>query len=93
MKFLGLLSLFAVVVVWQLVSDRAGMRTLGVTIIGGAVLSQLSGKGVPYGWEGREPSGYITGWGAVAFNCAMGGLGLSAVVWPDAALGILGWGQ
>lgn len=88
---IGVLSFVAVVAIWLFVSDRAGMRAFGVSILVGAVFSQLSGKGVPYGWEGRAPSGYITGWGALVFNGSMGVVGVAVVAWPDVVLGILGW--
>lgn len=89
----GYVSLALTVAASLLVSDRAGVRVFGISLVIGALFHHLSGEGVPYGWEGRPPSGYITGWGAVAFDLVMGAIGLSAAIWPDVVLGILGWDQ
>jgi len=49
---------------------QVGKGTLGICLIVGAVLQQCAGK-VPYGWEGAEPSGYLTGWKVLLFNLAL----------------------
>lgn len=69
------------------------MRVFGAAMIVGTAATLWSGEGVAYGWEGQPPKGYIKGWGAVAFKMAIAVLGLGAILWPDVALGILGWDE
>lgn len=86
---LGLVSFIVVVALFAFVSDKAGMRGLGLTLLIGAALGQRKGR-ISYGWEGRPPSGYITGWLATALCVLLGLLGLGMVIWPAMALGVLG---
>ena len=89
-NLLGFVACLIVIALFGLVSTRAGTRALGVYMIAGAVIQQWRGQ-IEYGWEGRPPSGYITGWAATTFNLAFGVLGLGTVIWPEVVMGILGW--
>lgn len=83
--FLGVVALFL------FVSAKAGTRGLGASMVAGSILQHLSGRGIEYGWEGRPPSGVITGWPAVLLNAAFGLVGLAMAIWPEVAMGIFGW--
>jgi hypothetical protein len=87
----GWVSFVAVVALFLLVSTKAGTRGMGVSIVVGSILHYLSGKGIEYGWEGRPPAGYITGWPAKLITAAFALTGLAIAVWPEVAMGIFGW--
>jgi hypothetical protein len=83
--------LFAIVVaLFVFVGNKAGTRAVGCLMIFGAVWQQLKGS-IPYGWEGQEPSGFLTGWLALILNIIFAALGFAMLVWPEVAMGILGW--
>ena len=88
---LGFLAFLVGVAFFLLVSAKAGMRVFGFWMIAGAILQHLSGRGVPYGWEGQPPRGHVTGWLAHFFNGAMAAVGLAMLVWPEVGLGTAGW--
>lgn len=91
-RFAGMVSFAVGVALFLFVSSKAGMRWLGfVTLVGALV--QIVQRRIAYGWEGREPSGYITGVPAVILGVLLGGLGLAMLVQPDLMLAIFGWEQ
>ena len=82
---------FAVVVaLFLLVGSKAGMRGLGFVMLGHAGV-QLALRRIPYGWEGREPSGHITGVPAVVLSLVMGSVGVAMLLHPELMLALLGW--
>lgn len=84
---------FAVVVALFLsVSSQAGMRGAGVVML---VVSgvQVVTRRIPYGWEGREPSGYITGAPAVVVGMLMGAVGVAMLAQPELMLVLFGWSE
>lgn len=89
-SLLGFAAFLVVVLLFLFVSTKAGTRGVGVYMMVGALIQQFSGR-IEYGWEGRPPSGYITGWTALVLNLIFGMCGLATVIWPDIAMGILGW--
>ena len=83
--------LFAVVVaLFVFVGNKAGTRAVGGVMIFGAAWQQLRGR-IPYGWEGRKPSGFLTGGFATVVNLILAALGFSVLVWPAVAMDVLGW--
>ena len=80
----------AVVALFMLVSSKAGMRGLGVSMLIGAGVQAFTRR-IPYGIEGREPSGYITGSAAVLLSLLMGLVGVAMVAQPDLVLALFGW--
>jgi hypothetical protein len=85
------LAMFAVVVgLFLFVSTKAGTRGVGVCMLGGALIQLREGR-IAYGWEGRPPSGHISGWPAKLVSVVFGALGLAVLIWPDVAMGVLGW--
>lgn len=89
-SLLGLAAFLVVVLLFILVSTKAGTRGVGICMMVGALIQQFSGR-IEYGWEGRPPSGYIIGWVAKTLNLIFGILGLAMLIWPDVAMGIFGW--
>lgn len=88
---LAALAAFVVVVaLFQLVSSKAGMRGMGVVMLVGAG-GQLVTRRIPYGIEGYEPSGYITGKFAVILSLLMGLVGIVMVAQPELMLALFGW--
>lgn len=71
-------------------SPVAGMRVMGLLTLGHAIGCVVVGK-VPYGWEGREPSGYITGFPLILFSVFMGAVALAMLVRPHLMLALFGW--
>lgn len=88
--FARLAAFAAVVCLFLFVSSRAGMRGAGVVILAGAIVHVLQRR-IPYGWQGREPSGYISGAPALLLGALLGIVGVAAVVQPDLILALLGW--
>lgn len=78
------------VALFLLVGSRAGMRWMGVVTLAGAVV-QIVQRRIAYGWEGREPSGYITGIPAVVLGVLLGALGAAMLVRTDFMLAVFGW--
>lgn len=90
---IAVMAAFAVgVALFMFVSDRDGMRWFGVVTFVGAII-QIVQQRITYGWAGREPSGYITGFPAVVLGLLMGALGVTMFVQPDLMLALFGWGQ
>lgn len=89
-SLLGLAAFVVVVGFFLFVSTKAGTRATGALTIVWALVQQLQGR-IAYGWEGQPPSGYITGGLATLLNVVFGVLGLGMVIWPEIAMGILGW--
>ncbi len=79
-----------VVVLFSFVSTKAGMQGMGVLMLAGAG-AQLATRRIPYGWEGREPSGHITGVPAVILSLLMGSIGIAMLARPELMLVLLGW--
>jgi len=80
------------VLLFLLVSSAAGMRGAGLLTLAGAAI-QLVKRRIPYGWEGREPSGYITGTPAVILSLLIGLVGIAMIVQPELMLALLGWSK
>jgi hypothetical protein len=82
---------FAVVVaLFMFVSPKAGMRGLGVSMLVGDGVQAVTGR-IPYGIEGREPSGYISGPAAVLLSLLMGLVGVAMIAQPELMLALFGW--
>ena len=86
-RLFGWIGFVVVVALFLFVSDKAGMRGIGVSMIAAAWLHRSDGR-VPYGWEGRPPSGHITGWPATVLTLVVGLAGLALVIWPEVAIAI-----
>lgn len=82
-------AFIVVVALFQLVSYKAGMMGVGVMMLAGAVF-QLVTRRIPYGWEGAEPSGYITGIPAVLLSLLMCAAGFAMLLQPEFMLALLG---
>jgi len=89
-SFVRVGAFLVVVALFVFVSTKAGTRGVGFSMIMGAIFQQFQGR-IEYGWEGRPPSGHITGWLATLLNLIFGVLGLAIMVWPEVAMGIFGW--
>ena len=81
----------AVAVLFIGVSTKAGTRALGVLTIFGALRGYGRGR-ISFGWEGRSPSGYLTGWCAKRLCLFYTRAGVVAAVWPEVVMGLLGVG-
>jgi hypothetical protein len=84
-------AFIVVVALFQLVSPRAGMMGIGVMMLTGAEYQMVTGR-IPYGWQGRESSGYITGVPAVLLSLLMCAAGLVMLLQPEFMLVLFGWG-
>jgi hypothetical protein len=85
-----ILSVVAVGAVFIWGGGRQGMRGLGILMLVG-MCSQLRTRRIPYGWEGREPSGYVTGLPAVLIALLYGAAGVLMLAQPDFMLYLFGW--
>ncbi len=66
------------------------MMGVGIMMLAGAVF-QLVTRRIPYGWEGLEPSGYITGVPAILLSLFMFAAGLAMLLQPEFMLVLFGW--
>lgn len=81
--FVGIVGLFL------FVGEKAGIQGMGlVALVAGFI--QIAKRRIPYGWEGREPSGYITGMPAVALGVLMCILALAMLARPELMLVLFG---
>lgn len=83
-------AFLVVVALFLFVSTKAGTRAVGTCMLASALVQQWKGE-IAYGWEGRPPSGYITGWPATLLNLILGLLGIAVIIWPEVAMSILEW--
>ena len=81
-----------IVALFLFVSVKVGTRGVGLYMVAGALIQQWEGR-IAHGWEDQPPSGYITGWVATVFNLILGMLGLAVAIWPEVAMGIIGWNR
>lgn len=79
-----------VAALFLLFGSSVGMRGLGCVIVLGALIGWKSAR-IPYGWEGHEPSGYISGVLAKMLLSLGGLIGVWMVWEPDLWLAIFGW--
>ena|SRR5688572_20996509 len=79
---LGVVCAIVIAIVWVNVSVVVAVRLWGMAIIGAAVAFLWCGR-IPYGWEGCEPSGYITGGLAVFLNIVALAVGGTFMVVPE----------
>jgi hypothetical protein len=80
---LGLVAFVVMASLFLFVSDKAGVRALGIWFFGGAIWGFLTGQPVENGWQGRPASGHLPGWAATLFYLAMSALGLFMLIWPE----------
>lgn len=86
----GMVTFLIVVALFVFVSTKAGTRAVGAGMLASAFLQLREGR-IGYGWEDQPPSGYITGRLATLLSLLFGALGLVVFIWPEVAMGILGW--
>src|SRR5690606_9828838 len=91
-RILGYAVFVALVVVFFAFGPAMLARALGIVLVAGGLYSSLQGS-IPYGIEGREPSGYLTGIPARLISVLAILLGLSAAIAAPTAACILGWAQ
>ena len=89
-RIAGIAAFAVTVLLFMFVSSLAGMRWLGIVMLAGAVV-QIIQRRIAYGWEGREPSGFITGFPALVLGVLLGLAGAVMVAKPDLMLAIFGW--
>lgn len=87
-KIVGNVSFFVIAGLFIFVSHRAGIRGIGMSLLITSAY-QLWSDGIPYGWEGREPSGYIRGIWKIVCCALLAALGVFLLTMPDLVLGIL----
>ena len=72
---------FVLIVVAFMYDTTLGIRALGLAEIAGGAYWIRTGE-VPYGIRGRSPSGYLTGWAAIAAGLALVALGVLFLIAP-----------
>jgi UPF0716 family protein affecting phage T7 exclusion len=77
-----------VAVVWITVSPELATRLVGLVTLAHAGVHLFSRK-IPYGWSGREPSGYITGGLAVVLAVFLGLIGTLLILMPHVVVDIM----
>jgi hypothetical protein len=88
-KYVGVAFVVAAFAFW---GERAGARAIGLLVIVQAYIL-LSALRIPYGWEGQEPSGYITGPLVQVLAILLGGFGAAFIAKPAFMLALFGFGE
>ena len=91
-RILGYAVFAALVVVFFAFGPVMLARAVGIVLVAGGLHSFLRGS-IPYGIEGREPFGYLTGIPARLVSVVAILLGLSAAIAAQEAACLLGWAQ
>jgi hypothetical protein len=89
-RILSFVSFAFVIALFVMVSSRAGMRGMGLTAVVHSITLFVTQK-IPYGIEGREPIGNITGLPAVLIAMLILVIGVAMLVLPDFMLDLFGW--
>ncbi len=88
-KYIGVAG---VVAAFAFAGEAAGARAIGLLVIAQAYVF-LSARRIPFSWEGKEPSGYITGPWVQVLAVLLGGLGAAFVAKPALLLALLGFDE
>ena len=75
---------FFICIVILFLNDKPflAIRLIGLQIIWQSYF-QLMNPSIPYGWEGKPPSGYITGTFAKVLAIIFGSLGFALLIKPE----------
>ncbi len=91
-KIIGYFVFALLVLVFFAFGAVALTRAVGIALIGTSVYWFVQGN-IPYGIEGREPSGYFAGAAARLISIASALLGVALVVAAPKAACLFGWAQ
>ena len=83
---------FVVFAIWARWGDVPGVRALGVLTIVSGLIHGRDGR-VEYGWQGREPSGYIEGPVAYLIIALFYVIGFTLVLFPAFVLSLWSSGK
>lgn len=86
-RFFSYIALAVIISLFVVVSHRAGIRAVGIALLIEAGWS-LRLDGIPYGWEGREPSGYFRGMWKTLYCALLAALGITLLSVPDFFIGV-----
>lgn len=89
--FAGLFFFIAFIAAHFMFGIKAAVKVLGVACIATGLL-WMCRQSVPVGAEGREPSFYLNGWGAVLAGLLMLVVGVMLLIYSGMAVCLLGWG-
>lgn len=89
-KVLSIASFVVFVAIFVFVSNRLGMRLLGISLIAYAYALLMQGR-VAHGPEGNDPSGHASGPSLLVLAVAIAGFGAAMLVQPDLMLHLMGW--
>lgn len=71
---------------------KTAVKVLGVTCVATGLLWMFR-RSIPVGIEGRAPSFYLEGWGAIFAGLAILAVGVLMLVYSAVAVCLLGWGS
>jgi hypothetical protein len=89
-RVIRFIAFMAVVALFLFVSSRAGIRGVGILMLIGAAVHMVQRR-IPYGLEGYEHSGYITGVPAILLGLLAAIAGILMLIQPEFMLSMLGW--
>lgn len=81
----------ATILVYWLWGTIPLVRMVGVQMVGWGLWCIFAKQGIPFGVEGRPPSGYITGWGAILIGVISAIAGGYAIGFPVEVACLLDW--
>lgn len=89
--FTGLAFFIAFIAAHFMFGIKAAVKVLGVACIATGLL-WMCRRSVPVGTEGREPSFYLNGWGAMLAGFLILVVGVMLLIYSGMAVCLLGWG-
>lgn len=87
-NYLWVVGFIACVVAFFALGNIAGVRVVGIVVIGGALRTLIT-RSVPVGIRGRAPFFYITGPTAVIVGLIMALMGVLLVVYPQEVVNLM----
>ena len=89
-RIAGALFLVAFIAAQLMIGITAAVRVLGVACVATGIVWSL-GRSIPVGIEGRAPSFFLQGLGALIVGVAMVALGVGFLLYAAQAACLLGW--
>ena len=90
--YAGAVVFIAFIAAHLMFGAKAAVKVLGVACVATGLLWMVR-RSVPVGIEGRAPSFYLGGWGAILAGLAMLAVGVVMLTYAAVAVCLLGWGS
>jgi hypothetical protein len=90
--YAGAVVFIAFIAAHLMFGAKTAVKVLGVACVATGLLWMFR-RSIPVGIEGRAPSFYLGGWGAILAGLAMLAVGVVMLTYSAVAVCLLGWGS